>query len=73
MDSEQRNLSPARRSKRCVLNLLVFIAIALFAYFGLPVQNSDRSEKKVVVAASHSVLERAPLSADAVASKARNN
>ena len=40
MDTDQINLSPAKRARRCILNLLVLSIFSVGAYVGL---HSDRS------------------------------
>ncbi len=72
MDTDQINLSPARRARRCILNLLVLSIFAVGAYIGL---RSDRSPFRsigIVAANSDAVLAQKPSSAttqQAVATK----
>ena len=63
MDTDQINLSPARRARRCILNLLVLSIFAVGAYIGL---RSDRSPFRsigIVSSGSNSGLAQKPSSA----------
>lgn len=63
MDADQINLSPARRARRCILNLLVLSIIAVGAYAGF---HSDRSPFRsigIVIAGSGAALAQKPLPA----------
>ena len=72
MDTDQINLSPARRARRCILNLLVLSIFAVGAYIGL---RSDRSSFRsigIVAAKSDAEFAQKPSSAStqqAVAAK----
>lgn len=62
MDTELINPSPARRARRCILNLLVLSIFAVGAYVGL---HSDRSPLRslgIVVASSDAALPQKPSS-----------
>ena len=69
MDSKQPRLSPARRSRRCVLNFLACVALVALAYYALHGRALPPSEAKVVVAASSSNLERVPVSVSGAANE----
>ena len=69
MDSKQPRLSPARRSRRCVLNLLACVAVVALAYYALHDRTLTPPEAKVVVAVSSSNLERVPASLSGKANK----
>lgn len=56
MDTDQINLSPARRARRCLLNLVVISIIAVGAYVGLHSDRSPFRANGVVVASSDVAL-----------------
>lgn len=52
MDTEPINLSPARRARRCLLNLLVLLIVAVGAYLGLRSDGSPLRSGGMVLASS---------------------
>ncbi len=63
MDTGQINLSPARRARRCILNLLVLSIFAVGAYIGLRSDRSPFRSIEIVVAGSDEALAHKPSSA----------
>ena len=65
MDTEHINLSPARRARRCLLNLLVLSIVAVGAYFGLRSDDSAFRASGIVVASSDTAFAQESSSASA--------
>ena len=63
MDTDQINLSPAKRARRCLLNLLVLSIFAVGAYVGLRSDSSPFRSNGIVVASSDAGLAQKPTSA----------